>query len=254
MLRYLSCCMSLVVVCAAQSNPPGVGAHSKHPVVALGDGDGYTLDRLYDPKTNRYFVLEPDPAVGSDLALDLMEKMEKESGSPFPGKAVAFLDSGVMHKHPALAKLKIVDKDFTGEGSEDLSGHGTAVLLIYVAATFHPERDTIYNLKVLDKDNSGTTEAIEEAMKWAAEKHVRIINMSLGVAEALGSSVCRLAEEIARKGILVVAAAGNDPNIPMCPAAASKELIIVMGQTGKSAPVIPTASAPAPRLVPFKDK
>ena len=46
---------------------------------------------------------------------------------------VAVIDTGVLSNHPMIRQSLIDFKDFTGEGAEDLSGHGTMVALIMLA-------------------------------------------------------------------------------------------------------------------------
>lgn len=108
--------------------------------------------------------------------------------SPYTGKGitVAVLDTGVDAKHEAFSGIDLVEKDFTGEGNQDFSGHGT-----HVAGTIfgQPDGSMQYSIapgikraligKVLGQSNS-STEQIFHAIQWAIDEGANIINMSLG--------------------------------------------------------------------------
>jgi tetratricopeptide (TPR) repeat protein len=66
--------------------------------------------------------------------------------------------------------------------------------------------------------------------------------MSLGVSKSGYPEVCALASKLIKdKGVLIVAAAGNDPKVIMCPAAAQD--VISVGATGMIPPMEPTIFA-----------
>jgi len=47
---------------------------------------------------------------------------------------MGFIDSGVDANHPQIKGLVIAEKDFTGEGPGDSTGHGTLVVLTALAS------------------------------------------------------------------------------------------------------------------------
>jgi hypothetical protein len=126
------------------------------------------------------------------------------------------------------------------------------MLLTYLAAALDPERDTIYNVKAVGKNPTDTISNINAALRWMAKQDIRLVSMSLGVPMAQDDSICRTAEEVTQgdSRLVVVAAAGNDPAVPMCPAAA-RSGVLPVGQVGKKPPIDVTAFVPAPRLVPW---
>ena len=91
-------------------------------------------------------------------------------------------------------------------------------------------------LKVQDPQEKITALNIARALKWVLENHVefniRIVNISLGSDENISykeSEVDDLAEQLIKKGIVVVAAVGNDPNSAIKPPANSINVIAVGG-------------------------
>jgi len=103
------------------------------------------------------------------------------------GVTVAVLDTGIDKDHEAFKGVNLVEKDFTGDGTGDLQGHGT-----HCAGTIFG-RDVGGNRigiargvqkaligKVLGNDGSGGTGALFSGMSWALEEGAQVISMSLG--------------------------------------------------------------------------
>jgi subtilisin family serine protease len=98
----------------------------------------------------------------------------------------------------------------------DVHGHGTHVAGSVAALTDNQKGVsgtcpgcTLYDVKVLDDAGSGAYSWISEGIIWAADNGAKVINMSLG--GRTGSSTVRSAIDYAwGKGVVVVAAAGND--------------------------------------------
>lgn len=89
----------------------------------------------------------------------------------------------------------------------DMSGHGSAVASII--SSIDPNAE-IYSVRVLDKDNRGTLSRIVSGIYWCIDNDVDIINMSFGSdndSEILEKAI----EDAKEHGILMVSAAGNDP-------------------------------------------
>lgn len=144
---------------------------------------------------------------------------------------VAVIDSGVDYQHPDLKGQIINGKDFmsedasgpNGDGSPDVvdddpldkMGHGTHVAGIIGAL---PNNNMgiagiapgvkILNVRVLNDQGWGSAFAIAQGITYAVDRGARILNLSLGSAEA--SKPIELAVKYAQsKGVLVIAAAGN---------------------------------------------
>lgn len=183
-------------------------------VRALDDLPGRPMDCVYDASTGRY--LEPVNLPSRPLKLRLLGW----SMGMFSQSKAAILDTGMLANHPRLRKRIIGAVDFTGEGTEDLNGHGTAVALVLLGSSFVPTK--LLNVKVLDKDKVGTKEDLIAGMRWAEKFGVDVINLSLGILQDCDGTcdVCQEANSIARTGVLICAAAGNEGLT--CPARANR--------------------------------
>jgi serine protease len=134
------------------------------------------------------------------------------------GVIVAVIDTGVS-KVADLADTKFVPGfNFLSNNpnADDDHGHGT-----HVAGTIAQSTNnnvgvagvaygaTIMPLKVLSARGSGSVAGIAQAVRWAADHGANVINMSLGGPTRLGSlgSAVKYARD---KGVVIVAAAGND--------------------------------------------
>ncbi|MDF2668837.1 MAG: serine protease [Paenibacillus sp.] len=133
---------------------------------------------------------------------------------------VAILDSGVDTSHPDLAASMVTGYDFVDKDANpnDQYGHGTGVAGIIAAQAHNADGYTgvapgvkIMPIRVLNHEGKGTTADLIAGIKFAIDKRVNVINMSLGLSEKslILQNIIRQAVEA---NILVVAAAGNDSN------------------------------------------
>lgn len=96
------------------------------------------------------------------------------------------------------------------------SGHGTHVAGIIAGSDNDfgvvgvAPKCKVIPIKVLNDDGSGSFETIAAGLKKAIELNVDIINMSLGASVEPPKFIHDLILEAVSKGIVVVAAAGND--------------------------------------------
>ena len=128
------------------------------------------------------------------------------------GVSIAVIDSGVNAEHPHVGIVAGGTRiDLAGEVSGDFVdriGHGTAVF-----AAIHekaPGAD-LFAVRVFEDRLRTSVRALVTAIDWAAERRVRVVNLSLGTvreehAEMLEAAVGRLVEV----GGVVVAAAEAD--------------------------------------------
>jgi subtilisin family serine protease len=129
---------------------------------------------------------------------------------------VAVIDSGVDKNHPDLKDNLLAGHDFVDDDSEpdDLNGHGTHVAGIIGAVSNNAQgvagtawHCRILPLRALDQNGEGTIADVVDAIAFAAENNVKIINMSF----ANSSYVQTLYNSIkAYPDILFIAAAGNE--------------------------------------------
>lgn len=141
----------------------------------------------------------------------------------------AVLDTGIMKEHPVIKGKIIKQIDFTGEGVEDLNGHGTIVALIIMHTSLNTK---LINVKVLDKNNNGYEDDLIAGMIWAAKQGADVIGISAGIERECNGEclLCRIANTIvAMYDTIITTAAGNNPNTTSCPAKA--ESVFSFGAT-----------------------
>jgi serine protease len=134
------------------------------------------------------------------------------------GAVVAVIDTGVT-KVGDLADTKFVPGyNFIANNANaaDDHGHGT-----HVAGTIAESTNnkigvagvaygaTIMPLKVLSARGSGSMGGIAQAIRWAADHGANVINMSLGGPFPV-STIASAVTYAHKKGVVIVAAAGND--------------------------------------------
>ncbi|MFA5140554.1 MAG: S8 family serine peptidase [Elusimicrobiota bacterium] len=152
-----------------------------------------------------------------------------DAGMTGKGTLVGIIDSGIDADHPdfkdANGKSRVQSvMDFTGEGNDDVVGHGTHVSGVIGGTGAASDgrykgmaADTRYKVaKVFGAKGETDESVILAAMKWMAggdkpEEKVDVLNMSLGgPGEANKDPLSAMANQLTAKGnILVVAASGN---------------------------------------------
>ncbi|MBD2518743.1 peptidase S8 [Nostoc sp. FACHB-973] len=134
------------------------------------------------------------------------------------GVTVAVIDTGITKVRDLYETKFVKGYDFVNDTEEakDDNGHGTHVAGTIAQATNNKYgvagiayEASLMPLKVLSSYGGGTVADIAEAIKFAADKGADVINMSLG-----GSGESKLMKEAIdyahRKGVVIVAAAGNE--------------------------------------------
>jgi len=143
-----------------------------------------------------------------------------ELGAAFAGAAViAVVDTGIDRNHPDLDAKVLAGYDFLDGDADpkDTFGHGTHVAGIALAETgnatgtagvgFSP-KIKVLPLRVCD-ENGCPTDAIVNAIYYAASHDANVINMSLG--GSFGSSAEQQAINAAwNAGLVIAASSGND--------------------------------------------
>ena len=178
------------------------------------------------------------------------------------GAVIAVVDTGVDLAHPDLqgqllhgatftcdgAPGPCGDGDFRGtNGINDGDEHGTHVSGIAAAATGNatgidgvaPDAK-ILPVKVLEA-GSGSFEDIAAGIRWSADQGADVINLSLGAppgvqALTLTGLIADTTEAVAyarSKGSVVVAAAGNDFQFPLCGTPAFEDGALCVTSTDK---------------------
>lgn len=117
-------------------------------------------------------------------------------------KIVAVIDTGV---DPDYA---IASKNFTDEDDNDNNGHGTGIAKAILANA--NDNALILSLKAMHEDGIGYMSEIMQAVQYAREQHVDIINMSIATdASEDKQEFVNLVSQAIADGIKVVASAGN---------------------------------------------
>ena len=130
--------------------------------------------------------------------------------APADALPIALVDSGVAPRHPQLAGYLADAVDFTGEGLEDVLGHGTALGLIAIFG----ERNSAISLlsaKVADREGRVREQDVIAAIDWAVGRGARVINLSLGF-QGQRRDYAALCDKIRYHwNVLFFASAGNFP-------------------------------------------
>ena len=131
---------------------------------------------------------------------------------------VAVLDTGVDRSHPDLQGSFVDGWDAVNEDADpaDDHGHGTLVAGVIAARSNNGiggvgacSQCSLMPVKVIAGNGSGTAEDIAEGIVWAADHGASVINMSFVMSGPDGGVAAAL-EHARSKGVLIVAAAGNN--------------------------------------------
>jgi subtilisin family serine protease len=170
-----------------------------------------------------------DPLRPQQWGLDTIQADAAHSTSTGSGAVVAVLDTGVLESHEDLAGRLVPGHDFVQDDDtpQDENGHGTHVTGIIAADAGNGKGiegvapgASVMPVRVLDANGEGTGKGAAKGIDYAVAHGADVINMSFGT-DAIGSLVGDDADFDAAvqraldKGVIVVAAAGND-TLPFC--------------------------------------
>lgn len=147
------------------------------------------------------------------------------------GVSVAVIDTGVDYNHPELKErfgdligYNVLAPD---EPPDDDNEHGTHVAGIIAGSyTGVAPGSTLYAVKVLDWNGSGTEADVIAGLEWALEQGADIANLSLG-SRGASRAFREMCERAYGAGMLIVAAAGNEGRGPSYPASFGESVIAV---------------------------
>ncbi|WP_214824174.1 S8 family peptidase [Exiguobacterium sp. s28] len=194
----------------------------------------FTADTSYDYQwsLNSKSVLQPFQEAG--IGIDAYEALKL----PVRSVKVAVLDTGVDYRLLDFkGRVDIANEknfvDPNGEGSAlDDHGHGTHVAGVIGAIQNNGTSMrgmmpavSILPVKVLDASGSGDTEQIALGIKYAVDAGAKVINMSLGGSES--RTIGYMLKYAYDRGVVVVAATGNDGDSSLSYPASSKYTISV---------------------------
>lgn len=200
--------------------------------------DGRSLHQLRNPATGEYFY----PLFSRKMKDQLETSLSKHPDNNRP-LITAIIDTGLMYDHPMIKDRIIGEGDLTGEGTEDLNGHGTAVCLIY---SMYLPNAPLLNVKALNQDGVGTKENLIQAFRWIIDwkkqnniEEYITVNISAGVYskkwlffQCRGDcDLCEVANEAADNKIRIFAASGNEHGQAACPSVARSVFSIASATT-----------------------
>jgi hypothetical protein len=132
---------------------------------------------------------------------------------------VAVLDSGIDSDFSLIGKVDSeksfisplydynqTDSTTTDSSPEDIP-HGTLVAKTIVAQYRNVQ---LVNAKVLDTQGAATVKGLIAAIEWSVEQNCSVINLSLGSSPAYGDPLERVVKWAFERGVVVVAACGNE--------------------------------------------
>lgn len=130
---------------------------------------------------------------------------------------IAVLDSGIDlgNNIPFVEQKNFIEKGERSPFFVDDTGHGTSVAGLIAAEKNQTgisgiaQNVDLYSARVLSDDDSGDISNIVKALEWAIEKNVNIINMSFSTPQNY-SELEQIVKKAYKKGILLIAAAGNN--------------------------------------------
>ena len=174
----------------------------------------FDLAHLYRPSGDAARVRYAADMVGAPVA-----------GACSVDARIGLIDSGV-GDHPSLAGSAITRRNFVGKDAATNVAHGTAIASIMVgdlpgSSPLAPGA-RLFSANVFAQDSDGLradAHAIIAALDWLASQRVPVVNLSLmGPPDALLEQAVQAAAE---RGLILVAAAGNDGPVagPAFPAA-----------------------------------
>ncbi|MGQ9707302.1 MAG: S8 family peptidase [bacterium] len=173
---------------------------------------------LFTPNDPMFLTKQWDKWVMyADLAWDVITRGEVR---------VVVIDNGVEYTHPDLAPnfrdtepgYDFVNND--NDPAPDNPGienafHGTHVAGIIAAATDNLigiagwAQVQLLAARVLNDSGNGTQTDVARGIRWAADQNVKVINMSLGGDQA-STPLIEACQYAVQKGVLLIAASGND--------------------------------------------
>ncbi len=202
-----------------------IDAYSRAAVVEFAEPN-YIYKALFTPNDEFFDLQWNMKQINCERAWDI------SSGD---GIVVAVVDSGVNPNGIDGFTCDVIQgRDFENRDNDstDDNGHGTHVAGIIGQSTNNNDgvaavafNATIMAVKVLDRRGFGNISSIADGIRWAVDNGAHVINLSVG-----GNGRSRILESAVNdahdKGVVVVAAAGNEGGEVVFPAAFEKVIAV----------------------------
>ncbi|MFH1618891.1 MAG: S8 family peptidase [bacterium] len=169
-----------------------------------------------------------EPAADSEIPwgvarVNAAAAWEKNQGE---GVKVGVVDTGIDLTHPELAASIIGGYNSVNPSMQPMDDHGHGT---HVSGTIAAIRDgkgvvgvapmaSLYAVKVLDAQGSGTYSGVIAGIEWCVNNKVDVINMSLGGSQG-SPAMAKVMKAAYDAGITIVCAAGNSSGAVSYPAA-----------------------------------
>ena len=188
-----------------------------------------------------------DPLRSQQWGLDIIHADAAHATSTGSGAVVAVIDTGVLASHEDLEGRLVPGHDFVqnDDTPQDENGHGTHVTGIVAADAGNGKGiegvapgASVMPIRVLDKNGEGSTDDVAKGIDYAVAHHADVINLSLGgdaVSTLLGGDdvFTKAVQNALDKGVVVIAAAGND-TAPFCEQPAVSGPLLCVGAIDRS--------------------
>lgn len=162
------------------------------------------------------------------------------------GIRVAVLDTGMDLGHPDFAGRAITSASFVGQPVQDLHSHGTHCIGTACGRRAPVGTTPRYGVawgsqifvgKVLTNSGGSVGGSVLAGMNWAIANNCHVISMSLGGRSPVQAAYTNAGAVALQRGLLIVAAAGNDgPAVPTFAPANSPTIMAVASLDSNLAP------------------
>jgi thermitase len=181
--------------------------------------DDHVVSASYSPNDPRYPEQWHLPSISAPQAWDVT------TGSS--DVTIAVVDTGVDYTHQDLKDKCVAGYNYVDRTSDPMDdhGHGTHVAGIAAASGNNSTgvagtdwKARIMPIKVLDSQGSGYDSDVAAGIRYAADHGAEVINMSLGSPD-YSYTLSEAVNYAHNKGVVIVAAAGNESTSVSYPAA-----------------------------------